>query len=224
MSPNTTPRAERIRTPERERRCEVTAASVRWTAVVRAAHLLLAALLVHAVAFAISAKESALPAGDFDRYYEIATSPGRPYVDYQVEHPIATLVMFKAIGRLSRERPAFGLAVVVLDLIADAIILGALCWGWGITAAAFGAAALIPVLGLFFNRVDPWSTAAATVAVAAWRRERPIAVGCAIAIGAAFKLWPLVMAPLLGVPWRRRASVSALAAFAASAAVLGGAA
>src|SRR3978361_1473328 len=82
MSPKTTPRAERMRTPVRERRWEVTAPSVRWTAFVRASHLLVAALLVHAVAFAISAAESGRPAGDFDRYDEIARAPGRPYVDY----------------------------------------------------------------------------------------------------------------------------------------------
>ena len=89
-------------------------------------------------------------------------------------------------------------------------------------AAAYGAVALIPVLGLFFNRVDPWSTAAAIVAVAAWRRQRPIVLGCAIAIGAAFKLWPLVLTPLLVVPWRGRRSMTALAAFGAGAAALGG--
>src|SRR4051812_1152220 len=222
MSPNTTPRAERIRTPERERRCEVTAASVRWTAVVRAAHLLLAALLVHAVGFAISAKESALPAGDFDRYYEIAASPGRPYVDYQVEHPIGTLLVFKALG-LTGGRPAFGLAVVLTDLAADAIIISALVWEWGLTAAVVGAALLAPVLGLFFNRVDPWSTAAAIVAVVAWRRQRPVALGGALAIGAAFKLWPLVLATLLVTPWRGRRSVTAVAAFGVAGAIVGGA-
>ena len=62
----------------------------------RAAHLLIAVLVVHAAAFAIAARESALPAGDFDRYYEIGSSAGRPYVDYQVEHPIATLLVFQA--------------------------------------------------------------------------------------------------------------------------------
>ena len=41
-----------------------------------------------------------VPAGDFDRYYEIGSSAGRPYVDYQVEHPIGTLLVFKALARL----------------------------------------------------------------------------------------------------------------------------
>lgn len=190
----------------------------------RAPYVLIALLAVHVVAFTISATQSARPASDFDRYYEIGSTAGRPYVDYPVEHPIGTLLVFKALARLPGRRGGFGLGVVVLDLIADAVIIGSLLWGWGIVAAACGAAAILPVLGLFFNRVDAWSTAAAVLAVAAWRRDRPIALGAALAIGTAFKLWPLVLATLLVVPWRGRRSVLALAAFAAAAAVLGGAA
>jgi hypothetical protein len=194
------------------------------TRLVRARHILIAVLAIHAVAFAISAAQSADPAFDFDRYYEIGSTPGRPYVDYQVEHPIGTLLVFKALARLPGGRASFGLGVVVLDLTADAIIVGSLLWGWGDVAAAYGAAAIIPVLGLFFNRVDPWSTASAILAVAAWKNNRPIALGCALAIGAAFKLWPIALAPLLIVPWRRERPLAAPAAFAATAAVLAGAA
>ena len=188
----------------------------------RAPHVLIAVLLIHAAAFAISVSESAEPAGDFDRYYTIGTTAGRPYVDYQVEHPIGTLLVFKMLARLPGGRPAFGLAIVVLDLIADAIIIGSLLWGWGIEAAAAYGAMLVPMLGLFFNRVDAWSTAAAILAVAAWRKDRPIALGCALAIGVTFKLWPIVLATLLVVPRRGRRSALAMAAFAATAAVFGG--
>jgi hypothetical protein len=186
--------------------------------------LLTAALLIHAVAFTISAIESPNPAGDFDRYYEIGSTAGRPYVDYQVEHPIATLLVFKSLARLPRGRASFGLGVVVLDLIGDAIIVTSLVWGWGLAAAAFFAISVAPVIGLFFNRIDAWSTAAAILAVAAWRRDRPVALGMALAIGGAFKLWPLVLVPLLVVPWRDRRSLVAMTAFAATAATLAGAA
>ena len=99
----------------------------------------LAVLAIHAVAFAISVAESALPAGDFDRYYEIGSTPGRPYVDYQVEHPIGTLLVFRTLARLPGGRASFGLGVVVLNLIADAVIVGSLFWGWGLVAAAYAA-------------------------------------------------------------------------------------
>ncbi|MGH9142156.1 MAG: glycosyltransferase 87 family protein [Vicinamibacterales bacterium] len=190
----------------------------------RAPHLLIAVLAVHVVAFALAAAQSGRPAGDFDRYYEIGSAPGRPYLDYQVEHPIGTLLVFRSLAHLTGGRPSFGLGVVVLDLIADVIIVGSLLWEWGVPAATVGAAALVPVLGLFFNRIDAWSTAAAVVAVAAWRRKRPVALGCALTIGAAFKLWPLVLAPLLIVPWRGRRSLPGIAAFATTALAFAGAA
>jgi hypothetical protein len=186
---------------------------------VRSPLVLIAVLIIHLAAFGISVAESAQPAGDFDRYYEIASGAGRPYIDYQVEHPIATLLVFKALARLPGGRASFGLGVVVLDLIAGAIIVGSLLWGWGIVSATIYAAAVAPILGLFFNRVDAWSTAAAILAVAAWRKNRPITLGCALAIGAAFKLWPLVLGTLLVVPWRARRSLIALTAFAVTAAV-----
>ena len=189
-----------------------------------AIRILAVALAIHAGAFAISAAQSPEPAGDFDRYYEIGSTRGRPYVDYQVEHPIGTLLVFKSLARLTGGRASFGLGVVVLDLAGDVVIVTALIWGWGMAAAAYFALAIIPVLGLFFNRIDAWSTAAAILAVAAWRRNRPVALGVAIAVGAAFKLWPLVLAPLLVVPRRNRRPLLALTAFAATASALAGAA
>ena len=186
--------------------------------------ILAAAVVIHAIAFIVSAVRSSQPASDFDRYYEIASAPGRPYVDYPVEHPIATLLVFRALGRPPGTRATFGLGIVAANLVADAIIVGSLFWGWGIAAAACGAAIVIPVIDLLFNRVDAWPTAAAVLAVAAWRRDRPVALGCALAVGTAFKLWPLVLAPLIVVPWRDRQTRIAVGAFAATAVVLGGAA
>jgi hypothetical protein len=184
--------------------------------------ILAAALAVHIVAFVICVAQSAGPAGDFDRYYEIGSTAGRPYVDYQVEHPIATLLVFKSLARLTGGRPAFGLGMVILNLIGDTIIVASLVWGWGLAAAAFVALAIAPVIGLLLNRVDALSTAAAILAVAGWRKQHPLLLGIALAFGGAFKLWPLVLVPLLVVPWRDRRSLLALAAFVATAATLGG--
>jgi len=133
---------------------------------------------------------------DFNRYYEIASTPGRPYVEYQVEHSIGTLLVFKLLGGLGG-RDAFGYGVVALNALGDALIVAALIRGWGVEAAACYAVILVPVLGLFFNRVDAWSTAAATLAVASWRLGRRAGSGAALAVGSAFKLWPLVLSPLI---------------------------
>ena len=177
---------------------------------------------------------------DFNRYYEIASTPGRPYVEYQVEHSIGTLLVFKLLGGLGG-RDAFGYGVVALNALGDALIVAALIRGWGVEAAACYAVILVPVLGLFFNRVDAWSTAAATLAVASWRLGRRAGSGAALAVGSAFKLWPLVLAPLTLVRSGRSEAgtfgpaqtqidrripvdLTALAAFAVVAGVLAGAA
>jgi hypothetical protein len=61
-----------------------------------------------------------------------------------------------------------------------------------------------PLLDLFFLRLDLWSTALATIGVAAWRRGRPAVAAIGFVAGAAFKLWPLTFLPLLLVPTRTR--------------------
>jgi hypothetical protein len=186
--------------------------------------VLVAALIGHALAALVSAALSARPAGDFDRYYEIASSPGRPYVDFAVEHPIATLAVFRSIARLPGGRASFGLSVVALNAIADAIIVFSLWSLWGVAAAACYAVTVLPVIGLFFNRIDAWSTSAAVLAIAAAGRRQSAAAGTALAIGAGFKLWPLVLLPALVLPWRRHRSPAALTAFVVTLGILAGAA
>jgi hypothetical protein len=189
--------------------------------------VLIGALLVHVGLAAVYGLQSPNPAFDFDRYYEIASAPGRPYLDHAAEHPIATVAIFRALAHLPGGRLGFGLGVVALDVLADAIIVGALLWGWGEAAAVVFAVVLIFVLDLFFNRIDPWSVAAATFAMAAWRRGAPRGLGAALALGVGFKLWPLVLAgavfaPPANVPDQPRFRREALGAFVAFGALLAG--
>jgi hypothetical protein len=191
-----------------------------------ARQVLVGALVVHAVVAMVHAYQSPEPAFDFDRYYEIASLPGRPYVDQPAEHPIAVVAAFRALARLPGGRTGFVLGIVGLNVIADAIIVGALLWGWGEAVAAIFAAMLIPVLYLFFNRIDAWPVAAATLAMAAWRRGAPRCAGTALALGVGLKLWPLVLAGVLfarppGAPAERlRFRRRAVAAFCAVGVVL----
>jgi hypothetical protein len=71
-----------------------------------------------------------------------------------------------------------------------------------------------------------WSTAIATIAVAAWRRDRRVLAAIGFAAGAAFKLWPLLFLPLLLVPFRevraRGRAGPLAAAMAGGVVVLGG--
>jgi hypothetical protein len=184
--------------------------------------LLCIALVVHAVVAVVVAMASRRPHSDIDNYYDIGTKPGRPYVDYAVEFPIATEQAFRALAAIAGTRQRFGVSIVVVNVVADASMVAALYWGWGIEAAAGVAILVAPIVDLFFLRTDLWSTALATIAVAAWRRGRPSLAAIGIAAGTAFKLWPLTFLPLLLVPRGTRRAIAPVAtAVAAGLAILG---
>jgi len=112
---------------------------------------------------------------------------------------------------------------VILSVAADVAIALALGWGWGIEAAACYAFIVIPLIDLFFLRMDLWPTALATFAAAAWRRESPVFAAIGWVAGAAFKLWPLMFLPLLLVSSGARRRIASLAtAIAAGVMVLAG--
>jgi hypothetical protein len=165
-----------------------------------AAWLLGASLAVHASIAVVAFVSGNRSSGDFDNYYDIGTKAGRPYVDFPVEFPVATAQVFRTLAPLAGDRQRFGAMLVAANVIADAAIVAALVWGWGLPAAAVYAFVTIPLLDLFLLRMDLWSTALATIAVAAWQRGRPVLTAIGIAVGAAFKLWPLAFLPLLLVP------------------------
>ena len=185
--------------------------------------LLWSALAIHVPIALVGAAQSRLPSYDFDRYYDIATSPGRPYVDFPVEYPPGTVLVLRTVVPAAGDRARFGVALVLLNVVADLAIVAALGWGWGLAAAAAYAVVVIPILDLFVLRADLWSTAFVTIAVAAWRRDRRIVTALCLAAGAALKLWPLAFFALLLVPARGRGRLAAVAAAAAAgAAVLAG--
>jgi len=176
--------------------------------------LLWSALAVHIPIALVSGAQSRLPNYDFDRYYEIATTPGRPYVDFPVELAPGTLVAFRALGSIAGDRERFGVSLVTLSAIADAAIAAALGWGWGIEAAAAYALIVIPLADLFFLRYDLWSTAFVTIAMAAWRNDRRVLSAFSLAAGSALKLWPLAFFVLMLVPARSRVRFAGIAAAA----------
>ncbi len=190
----------------------------------RFAHWLLwCALAVHVPIAVVAIRHAGDSGYDFDNFYNIATRPGRPYVDFPVEFPVGTVQVFRTLGSTAGDRGRFGVSLVAISIVADLAIVGALYWGWGIAAAAGYAIVAIPLIDLFFLRTDLWSTAIATIAVAAWRRERRVLSALGFAAGAAFKLWPLLFLPLLIVPPRARVRFAPLlAAVLGGLAVLGG--
>ena len=165
--------------------------------------VLWSSLAIHAPIALVAVIDARLkPQGDFDNYYTIGTTPGRPYVDFAVEFPLGTTQVFRMLAPMTGSRERFGDTMVILNVIADIAIVAALYWGWGIEAAACYALIVAPLADLFFLRTDLWSTAVATLAVAAWQRKRAALAAIGFVAGAAFKLWPLTFLPLLVVPSR----------------------
>ena len=173
--------------------------------------LLWSSLVIHVPIAVVAIGKSRLPHADLDNYYDIGTRSGRPYVDFPVEYPVATTQTFRTLAPIAGSRERFGVSLVLVSVAADVAIAGALAWGWGIEAAACYAFIVIPLIDLFFLRMDLWPTAFATIAVAAWRRERGELAAIGLVAGAAFKLWPLMFLSLLLVSSGARRRIAPLA-------------
>ena len=185
--------------------------------------LLWTSLAVHVPIAVVAVSYSTVKDADFDNYYNIGTRPGRPYTDFPVEFPIGALVTFRTIAPIAGNFERFCLILVIINFAADLAIAGLLAWGWGIPAAACYAFVMIPLLDLFFLRMDLWSTAFATLGVAAWSREHRNLAAIGFAVGAAYKLWPLAFLPLLLVPSPKRGRMASIGtAFATGIVILAG--
>jgi len=185
--------------------------------------LLWVSLAIHVPIAVVAVGKSKLPNADLDNFYDIGTRSGRPYVDFPVEFPVATAQTFRTLAPFAGDREQFGVSLVILNVAADVAIALALGWGWGIEAAACYALIVIPLIDLFFLRMDLWPTALATFATAAWRREHSALAAIGWVAGAAFKLWPLMFLPLLLVASGARRRIAPLAtAIAAGLMVLAG--
>ena len=126
--------------------------------------LLWVSLAIHVPIAVIAVGKSKLPNADVDNFYDIGTRSGRPYVDFPVEFPVATAQTFRTLAPVAGDREQFGVSLVMLNVAADIAIALALWWGFGIEAAACYALIVIPLIDLFFLRMDLWPTALATFA------------------------------------------------------------
>lgn len=149
---------------------------------------------VHAVVGGVELALSGWPMGDFARYWALAVAPGRPYIDYLVEVPPGTLLVFKLLGAATGGYRVFAAALVVLNVCADFAIARLVYRQWSPRAALWYLACALPVLPLVFYRVDLWPTLMAAWAFSSWRDGRGVATGLAFAAGASLKAWPLPLA------------------------------
>ena len=149
--------------------------------------------------------------GDIHRFHAIATHPGTPYRDFEVEYPPLMLGAIEAIegGSINTATAETMWSQLVLDLAVAAL----LCWGWGRRAGVayliIGAPfAFYPFLYL---RLDLLSVALAVGGLALVRHRRPALGGAALALACFAKVWPVFIVPSLII----RRSWRALAAFCA---------
>ena len=89
--------------------------------------LLFVSLAIHAPITLAAIFYSKLPNSDFDNYYDIGTRPGRPYVDFPVEFPLATAQTFRTLAPLAGDRDRFGVNLVIISADADLAIVVPSC-------------------------------------------------------------------------------------------------
>jgi hypothetical protein len=138
-----------------------------------------------------------------DRYIEIATGEGRPYVDRQVEYmPVDVLVMEMVVVD-SPEGSYRGFVTVALA--ADLGIGAVLAYGWGSATAVRYLLLSLAALPFLFLTTDLLSVFLAVAGMALALRGREALGGVTLAAAVLTKVWPAAVVPALLVAGRRRA-------------------
>lgn len=176
---------------------------------------LFALVAVHVVAAAALLRDPGVKTPDYAatsdaaRYHEIATSPGRPYRDFEVEYPPLAYLGLDAIDTGDFDSTLN--VLIVTQLLADLGIVGLLLWNWGSRAAASYLIIAAPILATVLTKFDLVSVLLALLAVSLVSRSRDGPGGVALAASVFVKLWPVVLTPWLLVKRRWRAMAWTLA-------------
>jgi hypothetical protein len=140
---------------------------------------------------------------DAIRYRQIAGEPGRPYRDFEVEFPPVSLLAIEAVaGPTARST---GIRLGATQLALDAIVAGALAWGWGGVAALAYLLLGLPLVPFVYFRLDLLSVALATGAMLLIKRGKERAGGLTMAAAVLAKVWPLALIPIMVAEGRKRA-------------------
>jgi len=148
--------------------------------------------------------------GDVRRYHRIATRPGVPYRDFEVEYPPLTLAAIDVLNGHNVRESTVNLMWSQLGL--DVAIAAVIAWAWGRRAMV-----AYLVLGLAFLwypflylRLDLLSVLLAVLALALVKRRHSLAGGAGLAVACFAKLWPAALVPRL-LAKGHRAGVAAFA-------------
>jgi hypothetical protein len=178
--------------------------------------LLVAGWLVGRALFEIDVRFSDVPL--YREYGERLLDGEVPYRDVPVEYPPAALPLFALPAAVSSDLDGFRLAFELLLLLCAAGTLAAvdvaLCTLGASPmrrALALGFVAVAPLLlgRVSWERYDLWPALLATAGVAALLVGRHRLSAVALGLGAAAKLFPLVLVPLLALRAGRREALAA---------------
>jgi len=174
-------------------------------------------LLLHLAALTVVPLLSPVePSGDLQLFfdYERRIAAGEhPYRDFTLEYPPLAALAFwlpTFFGGTTPDtyRLGFAIEMIVCDLLA----VSAALWAWRRCRLSlpFGLLILWPFWllmagqSLALERFDLWPAALVVVALALALGDRPRFAWLVIGLGAASKLYPLLLAPLLLLTWKLR--------------------
>lgn len=189
-----------------------------WIAVVLAAHVI----------FVIGAMTHAAD-DDVPRYWAIASTPLRPYLDFPAEYPVLAVGLMRAIGGITQSMDGFGRILVAINASADLAIWALVSRRWGPRAGLRYGVMIAPLLPLLLTKMDLLTLLAVVAALVGFRRRRWPLMGFAVAAGVGIKLWPVLVgvAAVAATRGRHRAAAAAwavigLAVFAVVSLIVGG--
>jgi hypothetical protein len=163
--------------------------------------------------------------GDVLRYHAFADllrSHQLPYRDFYIEYPPGAIPWFLAplllsgVGYITAFKITIAVAGVALTIVVG-VLLSLLARSPGRDVAVLGSLVVLPVaLGaVVLNRYDLWPTLVLAAALAALLARRDRAAFALLGIGAAIKIFPLVVVPVAMVHvWRQRGSAALRSAVA----------
>jgi hypothetical protein len=140
------------------------------------------------------------------RFQEIAQEEGRPWRDFADEYPPGQTLVVRSADRDS-------LAVLAQE-IADLATAWLLALGWGRSTAIRYLVLGLPLVVFIYMRLDLISVCLATAAALLLRRDRDRASGVVFGAAVLFRLWPVVVFPILLIRRRARAALWAVGALA----------
>ncbi|MCA9523160.1 MAG: DUF2029 domain-containing protein, partial [Myxococcales bacterium] len=171
------------------------------------------------------------PSADLGIFYahaETWLNGAVPYRDFPVEYPPGALLIVTLPGLLSGDFGFYRLLFYLLNLVADVAIVATLLShddGRGTVAAWLYIVASTAMLDVFIHRFDVWPTLVTLIGFRFWAAGKRPTAAALLSIGAAIKLWPALLLPLLFIESHRRGGVRestrTLLAVGAGSAVIG---